>query len=92
MPARTESVSRRDDEHAAARIESVQSALSDGWWGQLNGNKAEFAVLSDEGPTGPCAPGKVEETRLCQASQCPAVEHRSNIPKITANVVQLCQF
>ena len=57
---------------------------------QFNGDKAEFAVLSNEGPTGPCAPGKVEETRLCQASQCPAVEHRSNIPKITANVVQLC--
>jgi hypothetical protein len=34
----------------------------------------------------------LEETGLRQASQCPAVEHRSNIPKITANVAQLCQF
>ncbi len=35
---------------------------------QLNGDKAEFAVLSNEGPAGPCTPHEVENTGLCQAS------------------------
>ena len=91
-PARTGSVKSEKLEGAAKDQWASQAEPSGDWRRQLNGNKTEFAVLSDEGPTRPCAPGKMEETRLSQASQCPAVEHRINIPKTTANVVQLCQF
>ena len=43
---------------------------------QLNGNKAEFAILSNEGPAGPCTPQEIKNTGLCQASCGAGVEHR----------------
>ena len=43
---------------------------------QLNGNKAEFAILSNEGPAGPCTPQEIENRGLCQASRGASVGHR----------------
>jgi hypothetical protein len=91
-PARTGSVNVRKAEGAATDQWAAQAGPSGDWRRQFQGDKAEFAVLRDKGPARPCAPRQLEETGLRQASQCPAVEHRSNIPKITANVAQLCQF
>jgi len=81
MPARTGSIKKRRSEGAAADQWVAQVRASAGWWRELNGNEAEFAVLSNKGPARPGAPGELEKTGLCEASQCPTVEHRRSIPE-----------
>jgi hypothetical protein len=66
-PGRTGSVKKGEPGSACHESVAAQAEPSRDRRRQFKGNKAEFAVLSDEGPTGPRTPCKLEEASLCQA-------------------------